>query len=95
MCDADFQARPIGSRAGALLARQSDVLEVEEALDEGLAEQRLRIKADPSIVSPSWVVYAVKPNEVEFWQADDERRHTRLRYSRTLQGEWQRDRLWP
>lgn len=95
VCEADFLARPVGSRAGALLARQSDILEGEEALDRGLAEQRLRIEGDPTIVSPSWSVYAVKPNEVEFWQADDERRHTRLRYTRSFREEWHRDQLWP
>ncbi|MCJ2009548.1 pyridoxal 5'-phosphate synthase [Methylobacterium sp. J-092] len=95
ICEADFLARPIGSRTGALLARQSDVLVSDAALDAGLAEQRRRIEADPSTVSPTWAVYAVKPNEVEFWQADEERRHTRLRYRRENHGGWTRERLWP
>jgi len=93
--EADFLARPIGSRAGALLARQSDVLVDDASLDVGLAEQRRRIDADPSIVSPSWAVYALKPDEVEFWQADEERRHTRLRYRLDEHGRWVRERLWP
>ena len=95
ICEADFLARPIGSRAGALLARQSDVLVSDAALDAGLAEQRRRIEADPSTVSPTWAVYVVKPDEVEFWQADEERRHTRLRYRQENQGGWTRERLWP
>ncbi|MBB2741238.1 UNVERIFIED_ORG: hypothetical protein FHR35_001058 [Microbispora rosea subsp. rosea] len=32
--------------------------------------------------------------EVEFWQADRDRRHTRLRYTREEAG-WARHRLWP
>lgn len=95
ICEADFLARPIGSRAGALLARQSDVLVTAAALDAGLAEQRRRIEAKPSIVSPTWAVYAVRPDEVEFWQADEERRHTRLRYRQVNHGDWTRERLWP
>lgn len=93
--EADFRARPIGSRAGALLARQSDVLVSDAELVAGLAEQRHRIEADPSTVSPTWTVYAVKPDEVEFWQADEERRHTRLRYRLENHGVWTRERLWP
>ena len=93
---ADFLARPIGSRAGALLARQSQLLDNDEALETGLAEQRRRIEADPSIVAPAWAVYAVKPEEIEFWQADEERRHIRLRYRRMTDSvSWVRERLWP
>lgn len=95
ICEADFLARPIGSRAGALLARQSDVLVSDAALDAGLAEQRRRIQTDPSIVSPTWAVYAVKPDEVEFWQADEERKHTRLQYRLEDHGGWTHERLWP
>ncbi len=32
--------------------------------------------------------------DVEFWQADRDRRHVRLRYTRDDDG-WRRDRLWP
>ena len=96
VCEADFLARPVGSRAGALLARQSDVLEKEDALEAGLAEQRHRLERDPSLVSPTWAVYAVMPNEIEFWQADEERRHTRLRYRRVTGAQgWIKERLWP
>ena len=96
VAEADFLARPIGSRAGALLGRQSQVLDDDEALEAGLAEQRRRIEADPSIVAPTWAVYAVRPDEIEFWQADEERRHIRLRYRRMSDGvSWVRERLWP
>jgi pyridoxamine 5'-phosphate oxidase len=94
--EADFLARPIGSRVGALLERQSQVLDDDEALEAGLAEQRRRIEADPSIVAPTWAVYAVKPEEIEFWQADEERKHIRLRYRRMTDSvSWVRERLWP
>jgi len=96
VAEADFLARPIGSRAGALLARQSQVLDDDEALEVGLAEQRRRIEANTTIVSPAWAVYAVKPQEIEFWQADEERRHIRLRYRRITDSVgWVRERLWP
>ncbi|HEV2574493.1 MAG TPA: pyridoxal 5'-phosphate synthase [Beijerinckiaceae bacterium] len=92
--DADFLARPIGSRAGVLLSRQSDVLTDETELDKGLQLQRQRIADDPRLVSANWAVYAVAPTEIEFWQGNEERRHVRLRYRRDGQ-KWIRERLWP
>lgn len=92
--DVDFLARPPGSRAGALLARQSDVLDREEDLEKGLKLQRQRIADDPQLVSANWAVYAVNPTEIEFWQGNEERRHVRLRYRRDGEN-WIRERLWP
>jgi pyridoxamine 5'-phosphate oxidase len=90
----DFLARPHGSRAAALLGRQSDVLASDRELEEGLAEQLERLKLDPQIVSPQWAVYAVRPDTIEFWQGDEERRHMRLRYRRNGSA-WTTERLWP
>lgn len=92
--DADFLARPTGSRAAALLGRQSDVLGSEAELEAGLAEQAARIAADPGIIAPHWALFVAMPHEVEFWQGDEERRHRRLRYRRERTG-WTRERLWP
>ena len=96
--DADFRAKPAGSRAAALLARQSQVMcgndEFDEALDKALERQRARLADDPGIVAPDWAVYALEPTEIEFWQGDEQRRHIRLRYRRHEAG-WVRERLWP
>jgi pyridoxamine 5'-phosphate oxidase len=92
--DADFRAKPPGSRAAALLARQSQVLCGNDAFDEELERQRARLAEDPGIVAPDWVVYALEPTEIEFWQGDEQRRHIRLRYRRHETG-WARERLWP
>lgn len=35
-----------------------------------------------------WTVYTLRADEVEFWQADPDRRHLRLRYDRSTDGEW-------
>jgi pyridoxamine 5'-phosphate oxidase len=91
---ADFLARPHGSRAGALLGRQSDVLASDQELEDGLAEQLERLKEDPQLVSPRWAVYAVLPDTIEFWQGHEERRHVRLRYQRNGSA-WTTERLWP
>ncbi|WP_344884712.1 pyridoxine 5'-phosphate oxidase C-terminal domain-containing protein [Nonomuraea antimicrobica] len=39
-------------------------------------------------------MYAVTAEEVEFWNADHDRRHTRLPYRRAGAA-WSRRRLWP
>ena len=91
---ADFLARPLGSRAGGLLGRQSDVLESEQALEDALALQLRRLEVDPGLVVPQWAVYAVRADVVEFWQGHEQRRHVRLRYTRGAAG-WTTARLWP
>ncbi|XVV15638.1 pyridoxine/pyridoxamine 5'-phosphate oxidase [Actinoplanes sp. CA-131856] len=88
---ADFLARPPGSRAEASLGRQSQPLADRATLDEALREARQRIEG---YVEPQWTLYTLAPDQVEFWQADKERKHTRLRYTRTPSG-WSRGLLWP
>jgi pyridoxamine 5'-phosphate oxidase len=92
---ADFLARPLGSRAGALLARQSDVLASQEELEDGLARQLRRLEQQPDLLPDSWVDYAFSPREIEFWQGSEQRRHVRLRYCRAPDASWSKERLWP
>jgi pyridoxamine 5'-phosphate oxidase len=90
---ADFLARSPQSRAESLTGRQSDVLADPAELDTALQEARARLAATPDLVG-DWTLYALTAAEVEFWQADDQRRHTRLRYQRAGPA-WTRCRLWP
>jgi pyridoxamine 5'-phosphate oxidase len=91
---ADFLARPPGSRAEALIGRQSQALSRREDLDTALAPARERIAGDPGFVTPHWTLYALAAEQVEFWQADRDRKHTRLRYERGRSG-WTRGLRWP
>jgi pyridoxamine 5'-phosphate oxidase len=91
---ADFLARSPRSRAEALTGRQSEVLDDPADLEAAVGSARDRLAADPELVAPGWTLYAVAADEVEFWQADRDRRHTRLRYTRDG-ARWTRDRLWP
>ncbi|GAA3692363.1 pyridoxal 5'-phosphate synthase [Nonomuraea antimicrobica] len=91
---ADFLARPVGSRAEALIGRQSEILDDPADLDDAFEQAQARITADPGLIAPAWTLYAVTAQEVEFWQADHDRRHTRLQYQRTGPA-WSRRRLWP
>lgn len=91
---ADFRAKPAGSRAAALLARQSEVLDGDDEFEQALERQHARLAEEPGIVAPDWAVHALDPTEIEFWQGDEQRRHIRLRYRRQ-ETAWMRERLWP
>ncbi len=91
---ADFSRRSERSRAAILAARQSEKLESPRDLETAIQGQLYRLNAEPDLISPHWVLFALAPTEVEFWQADIHRHFTRLRYRRDGQ-RWERCLLWP
>ncbi|MCW2929625.1 MAG: Pyridoxamine 5-phosphate oxidase [Actinomycetia bacterium] len=91
---ADFLARSPASRAEALTGRQSEPLDDPNELDEALRRAQAEIAANPGLIAPGWTLYALSADEVEFWQADHQRRHIRLQYQRTTDA-WTRRLLWP
>jgi pyridoxamine 5'-phosphate oxidase len=95
---ADFLARPPASRAEALIGRQSEPLAELAELDRAFTEAQARVSADPGLVAPGWILYALTADEAEFWQGEEDRRHVRLRYCRAGSGSgsgWTRELLWP
>ncbi|MGC4897482.1 pyridoxine/pyridoxamine 5'-phosphate oxidase [Micromonospora sp. DT31] len=91
---ADFLARPPGSRAEASIGRQSRPLPDRGTLDAAVERAAERIADHPRLVVPQWTLHTLVADEVEFWQADRQRKHTRLRYTRTDAG-WIHGMLWP
>jgi pyridoxamine 5'-phosphate oxidase len=91
---ADFLARSPAARAEALTGRQSEPLDNPAELDEALCRAQANIAADPGLVAPDWTLYTLTADDVEFWQADHQRRRIRLQYQRT-RGTWTRRLLWP
>ncbi|MEU4162115.1 pyridoxal 5'-phosphate synthase [Actinoplanes sp. NPDC026670] len=91
---ADFLARPVGSRAEASLGMQSQHLTDPHTLEVAVKQAHDRIADNPGLVVEQWTLYALAADTVEFWQGDQQRRHTRLRYTRADIG-WTRDLLWP
>ncbi|MDQ0991480.1 pyridoxal 5'-phosphate synthase [Streptomyces sp. V3I7] len=91
---ADLHARSTGALAAALTGQQSEVLpsvaELREASEAAWEQARL----DPATPAPTWTLYRLRPDEVEFFQGDAERRHVRLIYRRA-DGRWIRELLWP
>ncbi|MEV6022472.1 pyridoxal 5'-phosphate synthase [Streptomyces sp. NPDC052036] len=91
---ADLHARSTGALAAALTGRQSHVLASAEQLARASQEAWERARREPDAPVPSWTLYRLRPQEVEFFQGDAGRRHVRLVYRR--EGEaWTRHLLWP
>lgn len=98
LADADsdeyFASRPRDSQLGAWASPQSEPLEDRAALDRRLAEVTDRFEGG-SVARPSfWGGYALRPEEIEFWQGQVGRLHDRFRYRRRGDA-WEIERLAP
>ncbi|MEU6542854.1 pyridoxal 5'-phosphate synthase [Streptomyces sp. NPDC046859] len=91
---ADLQARSTGALAAALTGRQSQVLASPEELTRASEAAWERAREEPDAPVPTWTLYRLRPDEVEFFQGDAHRRHVRLVYRRTEPG-WVKELLWP
>ena len=92
---ADFRARGVRARAVALVSQESQSLIDRPTCAQAVEQAESRLAADPDLVSPDWTVYAIAASTVEFWQADKQRQHIRIRYTRTDDGAWRHTLLWP
>ena len=93
--DSYFHSRPEGSRIGAWVSPQSQVIKGREVLDEKLSEISSKY-ADGSVPRPPhWGGYVVVPRVIEFWQGRPSRLHDRIRYSLDASGNWNIERLAP
>lgn len=93
--DAYFQSRPLGSRLGATVSPQSQVLESREWLERKYSELEKQAAGSTVERPPHWGGYIVKPVLIEFWQGRPSRLHDRLEYSLLENGEWKIERLAP
>jgi pyridoxamine 5'-phosphate oxidase len=90
-----FEGRPLGSRLGSALSRQSEPIPDRSVLEA----EFLRLQAahaDGNVPLPDfWGGYRVSPATIEFWQGRPSRLHDRLRYAREENGGWRVERLSP
>ena len=91
--EAYFRSRPLGSRVGAWISRQSSVIADRSELEESAREVTERYGEDPPLPD-FWGGYRVVPEEIEFWHGRPDRLHDRLRY-RKADGGWVIERLSP
>jgi len=89
-----FNSRPRGSRLGAIVSNQSEVIENREILEEQLKALEEHYKNNEILKPLHWGGFLVSPISIEFWQGRPNRLHDRIRY--TLQEmDWKIERLSP
>ncbi|MFT6126408.1 MAG: pyridoxamine 5'-phosphate oxidase [Polaribacter sp.] len=89
-----FNSRPLGSKLGAIISSQSEVISNREVLEIEL-EQLEKKHEQQEVLKPAyWGGYLVSPTAIEFWQGRPNRLHDRIRY--TLEDyDWKIERLSP
>lgn len=94
--EAYFRSRPKGSRLGALVSSQSEVLPSREPLELRLAELEAKYTGTDDVPLPEhWGGYCVRPEAIEFWQGRTNRLHDRISYRRKGESSWIIERLSP
>jgi pyridoxamine 5'-phosphate oxidase len=93
--DEYFASRPAGSRLGAIVSPQSQVIDSRDWLEQQYNHMQQQVKED-SIQRPGyWGGYIIKPVIIEFWQGRPSRLHDRIQYSLLEDGSWKLERLAP
>ena len=90
-----FSSRPDGSKFGAIVSPQSQVIPSREYLDNKLKELESTYKSKEIPRPEYWGGFIVRPIEVEFWQGRPNRLHDRIRYKLQEDFNWEIDRLSP
>ncbi len=95
MSDAYFNSRPLGSRIGALVSNQSNVIENRSILEQKTEQLTKLAETEPITRPDHWGGYIVIPSSIEFWQGRSSRLHDRLKYTKQEQSNWRIERLAP
>ncbi|MFM2231070.1 MAG: Pyridoxine/pyridoxamine 5-phosphate oxidase [Bacteroidota bacterium] len=90
-----FDSRPDGSKLGALVSPQSDIIPSRDFLESNLKQLEADYEQQPIPRPAHWGGYLVRPVSVEFWQGRPNRLHDRIRYTLLSDYSWQIDRLAP
>lgn len=90
-----FASRPDGSKLGAIVSPQSEVIPSRDFLDNKLKELEKQFEGKEIPRPENWGGFLVRPIEVEFWQGRANRLHDRIRYKLEDNFNWKIDRLSP
>lgn len=90
-----FNSRPEGSKLGAIVSNQSEVIPSRDYLDEKLKALETELSGSEIVRPENWGGFLVKPVEVEFWQGRANRLHDRIRYQLNEDFSWKIERLSP
>jgi pyridoxamine 5'-phosphate oxidase len=90
-----FDSRPDGSKLGAVVSNQSEVIPSRDYLETELKKLET-LYENTEIPRPLyWGGFTVNPIEVEFWQGRANRLHDRIRYKIQEDYSWKSERLAP
>jgi len=90
-----FNSRPDGSKLGAIVSAQSEVIPSREYLDDKLKQLEAEFEGKEIPRPEYWGGFIVSPVEVEFWQGRPNRLHDRIRYQLESDFNWKIERLSP
>jgi len=90
-----FDSRPHGSKLGAIVSHQSEIIPSRMFLENKLKELEQECKGKEIPRPKNWGGFLVRPIEVEFWQGRPNRLHDRIRFQLQDNFSWKIDRLSP
>ena len=93
--DGYFESRPDGSKLGAIVSNQSQVIPSRLVLEDKLKQLEKDFQGKEIPRPDFWGGFLVKPVEVEFWQGRPNRLHDRIRYQLQDDFSWKIDTLSP
>ena len=86
--DAYFKKRARESQLSTWVARQSEVIDGRDVLEERLLQLLAEHERKPVSRPPYYAGYRVRPSMFEFWQARADHLNDRVRYRRAEDGSW-------
>lgn len=90
-----FLTRPRGSRLGAWVSQQSQVISSRSVLEAKMDEIKRRFASGEVPLPDFWGGFRVRPTRFEFWQGRPNRLHDRVCYQQVEGANWDRQRLSP
>lgn len=90
-----FKSRPRGSQFGALVSKQSAVIENRNVLESKLKALEAEFESIEIQRPQFWGGFIIEPVEIEFWQGRPNRLHDRIHYKLNNDFSWSKNRLSP